>query len=131
MLFFAAETQIPFKKTHFPTQKLPQKRVFSKGIGLSDAKNPKIFPPAAGLPTLRNSQKVASNANFWTHPPPPGGVWVKQRREKSPNFAKLRCFAAVREPLPPPPRYRHTALLTFLTPNASLFFWIPDQMHLY
>ena len=89
MLFFAAETQIPFKKTHFPTQKLPQKRVFSKGIGLSDAKNPKIFPPAAGLPTLRNSQKVASNANFWTHPPPPGGVWFKPlagfRREDEPR----------------------------------------------
>ena len=30
----------------------------------------------------------------------------KQRREKSPNFCQLRCFTAVREPLPPPPRHR-------------------------
>ena len=66
---------------HFPDQNLSRNAVFLKEISLTAAKNRKIFPPAAGPSAAKNPPKNPSAANFWGDPPPPGGVWVKQRRE--------------------------------------------------
>ena len=78
-LFLAAEDLIPFEKTHFPTQTPPQKRIFLKEISLCAAKNPKISRLRRAFVPLRILEKISYAANFWNHPPPPGGVWFKLR----------------------------------------------------
>ena len=78
-LFLAAEGLIPLEKTHFRAQTPLQKRVFLTEIRLSAAKNPKISRLRRAFVPLRILEKIPYAANFWTHPPPPGGVWYKLR----------------------------------------------------